>query len=86
MQQGKNYWLSCAVLIVLKSRLHVCYFFRLTKKVLKHAIKQRTEKREQQQQVEESLHTFFDICFRVFDISYLPVSYTHLTLPTKRIV
>ena len=59
-------------MIVLKSQLHVRYFFRLTKKVLKHAIKQRTEKREQQtRQVEESLHTFFDICFRVFDISYL---------------
>ena len=84
MQQGKIigylalfYWKKCflpqiTTLIVLKSQLHVCYFFRLTKKVLKHAIKQRTEKREQQtRQVEESLHTFFDICFRVFDISYL---------------
>lgn len=63
--------MQITTLIVLKSQLHVCYFFRLTKKVLKHAIKQRTEKREQQTRQVESLHTFFDICFRVFDISYL---------------
>ena len=51
-------------MIVLKSQLHVCYFFRLTKKVLKHAIKQRTEKREQQtRQVEESCMRFLTFVF-----------------------
>lgn len=84
MQQGKNYCSSCAVLLeemfpppynyldCFEKSITCTLSFRLTKKLLKHAIKKRTEKREQQtRQVEESLHTFFDICFRVFDISYL---------------
>lgn len=62
---------SLTALVVLESQLHVRYFFRLIKKVLKHAISE-TEKRDQQtRQLQESLYTFFDLCSQVFEISYL---------------